>query len=127
MKKYFNKRTNGDVYVVEFENQKFDTLKYNSASIDYSYFIEEDGMFIVLDEDGNELESFEVKANDIVLKMYSYTKNWKEKIYIKITDPALLAYYDNLREYRKSVEKETEKYKQVAYNNNGLKCECDEA
>lgn len=123
MKKYFNKRTNSEVYIVEFENQKFDKLKYNSASIDYSYFIEEDGVFIVLDEDGNELESFEVKANDVVLKMYSYTKNWKEKIYIKITDPALLAYYDNLREYCKSVEKETEKYSQVAYDSNNPECE----
>lgn len=123
MKKYFNKRTNSDVYVVEFENQKFDTLKYNSASIDYSYFIEEDGIFIVLDENGDELESFEVKANDVILRMYPCTNNWQEKVYIKITDPALLAYYDNLREYRKSVEKEAEKFKKVAHDANNLKCE----
>ena len=122
MKKYFNKRTNGDVYVVEFENQKFDTLKYNRAGIDYSYFIEEDGMFIVLDENGDELESFEVKANDVVLRMYSYTKNWQEKVYIRITDPALLAYYDNRREHREIIDKEAEKLKQAAYNND-LKCE----
>ena len=122
MKKYFNKRTNGDVYVVEFENQKFDTLKYNSASIDRSYFIEEDGTFIVLDENGDELESFEVKANDVVLRMYPYTKNWQEKVYIRITDPALLAYYDNLREHRKIIDKEAEKLKSVACNNDFI-CE----
>lgn len=122
MKKYFNKRTNGDVYVVEFENQKFDTLEYNSASIDRSYFIEEDGTFIVLDENGDELESFEVKANDVVLRMYPYTKNWQEKVYIRITDPALLAYYDNLREHRKIIDKEAEKLKPVACNNDFI-CE----
>ena len=122
MKKYFNKRTNGDVYVVEFENQKFDTLKYNSASIDHSYFIEEDSTFIVLDENGDELESFEVKANDVVLRMYPYTKNWQEKVYIRITDPALLACYDNLREHRKIIDKEAEKLKSVACNNDFI-CE----
>ena len=95
------------MYVVDFEKQTFDTLRYTSPGIDDVYYIKEDGLFVVRDNEENDIESFEVKAGDIIYKMYSCSNEYRAKVYIKITDPGLLKYYEAFRRFQQEKDKET--------------------
>lgn len=91
-----------EIYKVDFDNKKFNRFTSYEGNgmpmIDYSYRIPEDGLFTVTKHDGKE-ESFEVKKNDLVLRLYSIGKEYYNKEYIVINDPKLKDYYDRYDEY----------------------------
>lgn len=83
-----------ELYKVDFDSKKFDRIdSYNcSTRLDYTYRIPEDGLFTVTKHNGKE-ESFEVKKNDLVLRLYTAGKEYYDKEYIVISDPRLKDYY----------------------------------
>ncbi len=90
---------------------------YTSSYVDDVYYIKEDGLFIVRDSKGDDIKSFEVKSGDIIYKMYSCTNEYKDKVYIKITDPALLDYYKAARKRQEEKIKKWQpmKWLKIAY------------
>lgn len=90
---YIATREDGDIFGVDFETKKISKVEYNGG-IDYQYQVQEDGEFLV---DGEKL--FDVKAGDIILKMYSVTDNWNDKEFVKITTPELIDYFKRRAEW----------------------------
>lgn len=123
MKRFINKRTNGPLYKVDYENQKFDQVDYHSL-IDYAYTIDEDGVFEVQDREGNVIESFEVKKNDIVLRMYSNNGNYEDKVYIRLSNDQFTKYFEDYNEYREKLKKESEERKLKSCNSTDCECKC---
>lgn len=101
-----------EIYKVDFDNKKFNRFTSYEGNgrpmIDYSYRIPEDGLFTVTKHDGKE-ESFEVKKNDLVLRLYSIGKEYYNKEYIVINDPKLKDYYDRYDEYEQERIREERK------------------
>lgn len=93
MLQYIATRRDGDIFGVDFETKKISKVEYNGG-IDYQYQVQEDGEFLV---DGEKL--FDVKAGDIILKMYSVTDNWNDKEFVKITTPELIDYFKRRAEW----------------------------
>lgn len=93
MLQYIATRGDGDIFGVDFETKKISKVEYNGG-IDYQYQVQEDGEFSV---DGEKL--FDVKAGDIILKMYSVTDNWNDKEFVKITTPELIDYFKRRAEW----------------------------
>lgn len=93
MLQYIATREDGDIFGVDFETKKISKVEYNGG-IDYQYQVQEDGEFLV---DGEKL--FDVKAGDIILKMYSVTDNWNDKEFVKITTPELIDYFKRRAEW----------------------------
>lgn len=89
-----------ELYKVDFDSKKFDRLDSHNCSnrLDYSYRIPEDGVLTVTKYNGEE-ESFEVKKNDLVLRMYTSGKEYYDKEYIVISDPRLKDYYTRFDAY----------------------------
>lgn len=83
-----------EIYKIDFDSKKFERIDSynNSGRIDRSYRIPEDGLFTIIKNNGEE-ESFEVKKDDIVLRMYSTTEEYLDKEYIVIDNPLLKDYY----------------------------------
>lgn len=123
MKRFINKRTNGSLYKVDYENQKFEQIGYHSL-IDYAYTIDEDGVFEVQDREGNIIESFEVKKNDIVLRMYSNNDNYEDKVYIRLSNDQFTKYFEDYAEYREKLKKESEERKLKSCNSTDCECKC---
>lgn len=93
MLQYIATREDGDIFGIDFETKKVSKVRRNGG-IDYQYQVQEDGEFLV---DGEKL--FDVKAGDILLKMYSVTDNWNDKEFIKITTPELIDYFKRRDEH----------------------------
>lgn len=93
MLQYIATKKEGDILSVDFDTKKISKVRYNNG-IDYHYQVQEDGEFLV---DGEKL--FDVKAGDILLKMYSVTDNWNDKEFIKITTPELIDYFKRRDEH----------------------------
>lgn len=93
MLQYIATREYGDIFGIDFETKKVSKVRYNGG-VDYQYRVQEDGEFLV---DGEKL--FDVKAGDILLKMYSVTDNWNDKEFIKITTPELIDYFKRRDEH----------------------------
>lgn len=103
MLQYIATKEDGDIFGIDFDTKKISKVRYNGG-VDYQYQVQEDGEFLV---DGKKL--FDVKAGDILLKMYSVTDNWNDKEFIKITTPELIEYFKRRDEYsaaRKAANKE---------------------
>ena len=103
MIKYIATKASGDVFKANFEEYTVERVNYDS-NIDYTYVIYEDGEWIV---DNNKL--FDVNKGDIIIRMYSASEVWENKEYIKLSSPELIDYYERLKAYRESRDKDLEK------------------
>lgn len=91
MVKFCAKIKDSNIYRVDFEKEEFESIGY-FGNIDYHYIIPEDGILEITDKNGNK-KSIEVKQYDLVLKLYSTTKDYDDKEYIVISNPELKDYY----------------------------------
>lgn len=75
------------------ENEELKVLNNQSSMIDWLWIADEDG----------ELNGKEVKAGDIILRMYGIDDRYKREYFI-INDEALKDYYKRVIEYHKQQE-----------------------
>lgn len=75
----------GDSISIDTENMDNVKALRSDWMIDYTYIIDKDGEVVV--KDGNEVVNrFDVKANDVVLKLYSPTGNGKREFAVLSSD-----------------------------------------
>lgn len=89
MTKYFANNDNSPVFKVNFEEEKFDLLKYGTG-VDYFYVLDEDGILTIKDKD---TKTIEVKAGDILLKMYGAVDTCDREFFVFHCDD-LFDYYN---------------------------------
>lgn len=114
MTKYFADSDNSSVFKVNFEEENFDLLKYGSG-IDYFYVIDEDGILTVK---GKDTKTIEVKAGDILIRMYGA---------VDICDREFFVFHcDGLLDYYNRRNKHIEECKNTSFSNK-VCSDCDEA
>ena len=89
----------------DFESKKFNTVEYFNR-IDYVYIVDEDGELIVTTKDGE--KTYTVHSGDIVLRMYSLSKNYRDKEFIVIHSGELNDYICRYKAFLEENSKEVE-------------------
>ena len=102
MTKYYTNRTDYNIFKVDTENDSVQSINRND-NVDYIYFIEEDGIVIIKDED--KVEKIEVNAGDVVVRFYSADENYKNKEYYVIRHEGIIDYYKRYRNHMEESRK----------------------
>lgn len=111
MIKYYGLDQVSSLFKLDTEKDTVNTTNYIKSNIDWVYRIPEDGFLIK--EDGSKIE---VKANNIVLKMYPVNHRYiGSKEYIVVEDKGIVDYYSRYLEYKEKLKEEE----------NSCKCPCE--
>lgn len=102
MIKYYSINRLSNLIKIDNESNILDGVEYITSNIDWVYRIPENGVLIL--KDGTEEE---VKAGDIVFKMYNATDKYShDRELIIIKDEKLIDYYSRLYQHLLSKKKE---------------------
>lgn len=102
---------------------QIDTVKIG-INIDYSYRIKEDGILHVKNYKGD-ITDYEVKKNDVVLLMYSNTRDYRDRQIIVIRDNQFNDYFNTLDETDEKVRQERENTTECINNCDSCCDECN--
>lgn len=104
MIKYYSVDKLSSLLKIDNESNILDGVEYITSNIDWVYRIPENGVLVY--KDGTEEE---VKAGDIVFKMYSATDKYShDRELIIIKDEKLIDYYSRLYQHLLSKKKEND-------------------
>lgn len=106
-KKYFAQQRDGGVYTVKIENGEVTGANRidSSSPFDYTWFIEEDGILVITQNDGTTIEK-SVKAGNILAKLYSKNGNYSDKVFHVIEDKFLAEYYTEMLNFRRERDRQ---------------------
>lgn len=121
MIKYYVLDQVSSLFKLDTEKDTVNTIDYIRSNIDWIYRIPEDGFLIK--EDGSKIE---VKANDVVLKMYAPSKHYSDpKEYIVVKDKGIIDYYFRYLEYIEKLKEERNSCKVSCERNDCDACSDD--
>lgn len=122
MIKYIVNNRAGDLISLDTENLSSAKVLRSEWVIDRTYIADKDGEVLIKDDDGNIANRLDVKANDVIVKLYSPTGDNKKEIVILSGDEIR----DHIIRKKEFEAKQREENKTNKHYEDCVACSCKE-